>query len=67
MKSEQIRVDFLLFAYAANTMLKSVYSNTAKFWPKVWIRIENFTHYSTAPDKKDKWSLVIVIYQANIH
>ena len=50
MKSEQIRVD----------------SNSAKFWRKVWMRIENFTHYSTESDKKDKWSLVIVIYHANI-
>ena len=31
MKSEQIGVDFLLFADAINTMLKSIYSNSAKF------------------------------------
>ena len=31
------------------------------------MHIENFTHYWTAPDKNCKWSLVIVIYQANIY
>ena len=30
-KSEEIRVDFLLFADAVNTMLKCIYSNSDKF------------------------------------
>ena len=34
MKSEQLRVDFLLFAFAVNTMGKRIYSNSPKFSPK---------------------------------
>ena len=61
MKSEQLRVDFLLFAFAVNTMGKRIYSNSPKFSPK------SLNVHWNAPDKNCKWSLLIVIYQANIY
>ena len=57
MKSEQIRVDILLFVDTGNTMFKfiQILLNSDL---KASMRVENLTQYDypTAPDKKCKWS-----------
>ena len=65
MKSEQIRVAFcfLPVTQSLNVFTQILLNSDLK----ASMRVENFTHYSTQPDKKCKLSLVTVIYPANTY
>lgn len=56
MKSEQIRVDVLLFADTGNTMFKCINQILLNSDLKASMPVENLTQYDypTAPDKKCK-------------
>ena len=67
MKSGQIRVDFCFLLMPVTQCLKVFTQILLNSDLKASKRIENFTNYSTAPDKKCRLSLVVVIYPANAY